>query len=199
MNPKLLNPFTRIAGTKSLVYGLLIILSTSLIGHYSHTHFPDILSVKLSPDFPVWYFILQGLSNWLVISSLLYLAAKLFSKSSVRLIDIFGTQALARTPYLLAALMGFSNTVEKLGKHLLWTLLQQGEPITISQFEIALAILLMGVTLLLTVWLITLMFNAFKVSSNLKGPKLVLSFIVILISSMPISAYLTQLIITKFT
>jgi len=198
MIKKLINPFHYIAGFKSLILGVLIILSTSIIGYLSNTHFPDIISIKTSPHFPAYYFILQGLLNWIVVSTVFYIASIIFSKSSVRIIDLFGTQALARTPYLLASFVGFSDSINAFGKYLLWDLMQQGEPIEISSIDIMLAILLMIFTLLLTIWLITLMLKALKVSANLKGASLTMIFIFGLIISMVISVYLNTTLIKYF-
>ena len=47
MIKKLLNPFIHIAGIKSLIFGILILLLTSIIGYFSNMHFPDIISIKI--------------------------------------------------------------------------------------------------------------------------------------------------------
>lgn len=197
MIKKLVNPFQYLAGLKSLILGLAIILATAVIGYYSNTHFPDIISVKICHDFSIWYFVIQGLLNWFILSTIFYFASIITSKSSVRPIDIYGTQALARFPYLLASFMGFSDALNDFSKHLLWTLLKKGEPIEISSLQIVIAILILASSLILTIWLIALMFNAFKVSANLKGNKLVFTFIICLILSLVASGYLNQSLTLK--
>lgn len=183
---------------RSLIWGLLIILFTSIIGYFSNTHFPGIISVKTAPDYSVSYFIIQGFLNWGVVSTFFYVASILFSKSSVRAIDIYGTQAFSRTPYLFASFIGFSGAIENFGKYLMWNLMQKGEPTEIKTVGMIVAILLMAITLLLTIWLIVLMLNAFKVSANLKGTKLSLIFIVVLIASMLVSSVLNNTLIQTF-
>ena len=42
---------------------------------------------------------------WAILGILLYIGGRLISRSRVRLIDVFGTQALARAPGLLIALI----------------------------------------------------------------------------------------------
>ena len=198
MIKKLLNPFVYIAGGYSLLIGLLIIFCTSVIGYYSNIHFPDILSVKTGPDYPVSYYILQSIANWMVISTILYLFAVVISKSKIRLIDIFGTQALSRFPYLFTALIGFSNSMDKFGRYILWQLLEQGNPVDMSAGTMTIAIVLIIVTLFLTVWMVALMFNAFKVAANIKGPKLIILFITSLILSIALSAFFTNQLIKLF-
>lgn len=88
--------------------------------------------------------------------------------------------------------MGFSEALDTFSDHLLWTLLKQGEPVEISNSQIVLALLILTSSLVLTVWMITLMFNAYKVSANLKGKKLVFTFIIVVIVSVFVSRYLNQ-------
>ena len=195
---KLINPFRHIAGIKSIILGIIIIFATSIVGYYSHTHFPDTISIKTSPEFSFWYFVIQNYSNWFVVATLFYTASIIFSKSSVRLVDVYGTQALARFPYFIASFVGFSETLSAFSKYLLWTLMKQGEPIEISAIQIITAILIMVFSIMLTIWLITLMFNAFKISANIKGIKLILIFIIVLIISLLLSGFLTKMLILKF-
>ena len=192
MIKNLINPFQYLAGLKSLALGVSIILATSIIGYFSNTQFPDIISVKKSPDFSISYFITQGLLIWFVLSTMFFVASMIFSKSRVRAIDIYGTQALARFPYLLASCIGFSSTLNDFSKYLQWTLLNQGEPIEISSIQIVIAILILLSLLILTIWMVTLMFNAFKVSANLKGNRLVFLFIIVMILSLVLTGYLNQ-------
>lgn len=198
MITKLFNPFKYIAGGYSLIIGVLVLLFTALIGFYSNTHFPDLISVKTGPNFPIQNLIIQSLSNWIVVSSIFYFISLIVSNSKVRAIDIFGTQALARFPYLIASFIGFSNSVDNFGKYILWELLQQGDPIELNAGDITMAILLMILTLLLTIWLVILMYNAFKVSANLKGYKLNLLFIAGFILSLFLTVLISNQLIKYF-
>jgi len=199
MIKKLINPFKYIAGTSSLIAGVFIIILTAVIGFLSKTHFPDTISIKISPDLSIWYYIIQCFSNWIVFSIIIYLAALLFSKSSVRVVDIFGTQALARFPYIPASFIGFSDSLNRFGEYILWKYLQKGEPVDFSFSEGVYAILLMIATLALTIWLIVLMYNAFKVSSNIKGSKSVILFIISLIISIIATSYISKYLFLKFS
>lgn len=199
MIKKLINPFIYIAGAPSLITGVLIIFLTSVIGYYSNTHFPDVISVKTAPGLKVWYLIIQGFSNWLILSIVLYLVAVVFSKSSVRVADIFGTQALARFPYLFASFIGFSGSIDKFGRYVLWTYLQKGEPVILSTSTMIFAIILIVITIMLTVWLIVLMFNAFSVSANIKGPKSIVLFAVSLIISIVLTSLISKYLLIQFS
>ncbi len=147
--------------------------------------------VETCPALPLWIFITQSLANWIVFSILLYFGSLIVSKSSFRFIDVLGTQALARSPYILASLIGFSNSISLFGKYILWNFTHKGEPISISGGTITVAIFLLILDLFLTIWLITLMFNAFRVSTNLKGNKSVVLFIIIFVLSMVITSIIS--------
>ena len=200
MKTILFNPFRYIAGVRSLLVGILILLATAIVGFFSHTHFPDLISVKVGVHFPMGYFVLQSLANWLVFSVILYLLALLFSSSSVRIVDIFGTQALARFPYLIAAFISFSGSMDKFGKYVQWSMMHQGNEVSLSTLDMVVAITLILMTLLLTVWMIVLMVNAFRVSANLKGTKLTVTFLVAIIVSMIITVLANKfLLIPNFS
>jgi hypothetical protein len=189
MNKFLFNPFRYVAGWESLLIGIIVLLATSVTGYYSHIHFPDLLSVKTHNGLPYPLILAENGLNWLIPALLFYITALIFSPSSVRAVDVFGTMALARWPYFLVSFTGFSDTLERLGKFMVWKSLNTGEPVSISTGETLLAGTLLVFTLLSTIWMVALMVNAFKVSANLKGTKLTVLFIVILI----ISAILTAI------
>ncbi|HNW51063.1 MAG TPA: hypothetical protein PKH79_08275 [Prolixibacteraceae bacterium] len=191
MSKYLFNPFRYIAGWESLAAGVIALLATSVIAYFSHIHFPDLISVKTNPGIPYYVLLFENTINWLVPSILLYLSALIFSQSSVRVIDIFGTQALARAPYLIAALTGISGTIDKFGKYTLWKTVNVGDPVVMSTGEIMLAITLLLFMVLATIWMIALMYNAFKVSANIKGPKLIIPFIVVMVLSTAITGFAT--------
>jgi len=194
---KFINPFHYIAGSKSLVIGVIIIILTSVIGYFSNIHFPDTISVKTSFEMPLMYYVFQNLANWLVFSIIIYLLS-LTSSSSVRIVDIFGTQALARAPYLLAAIIGFSGSMEKFGKYMLHIYLDQGEPIHMTTGEMGLAIMLIILTLITTIWLVTWMYNAFRVSANIKPPRSGILFFVAIVISMVINQLITNQLMQIF-
>lgn len=198
MNSYLFNPFRFLAGGKALITGIVIMTLTALIGWLSHTHFPDVISLKSSPGYPFSYLLFQTFVNWMLFSSLLYVYSKAVSKSSVRAIDIYGTQALARFPYLPGAFIGFSGSMERFGKYILSKTIQPDLDISITQTDIGIAVLIMVLSLLLLIWLFILMYNAFSLSSNLNGPKAVIGFIVCLVISVIAAQFINYQALTWF-
>lgn len=175
---KFFNPFEEIAGAKALFYGFIVMLITGLTGYFSSTHFPDMISIKYIPEYlPLSYYFVQQVVIWFIPSLIFYVFALIGSSSSVRVIDVFGTMALARFPYVIAAVLGFSGSMKRFGDYLIALLMEHDTTATISTFDIVIAIVLIFLMLLLTVWLVALMYNAFRISSNIKGGKAVGLFI----------------------
>ena len=101
----LFNPFIRVAGGQALTVGIGVILVTAVVASVSRVRLDGLLDLHTVQNVSLMFSIVEGLVNWLVISVLLTAAALAFASSTVRLIDIAGTQALARAPQLLAVLV----------------------------------------------------------------------------------------------
>lgn len=165
----LYNPFIKIAGTSSLLWGLLILLITVFLGGLNNVHYDGVIDIHAGMPAPLTFFILESIVSWLLFSVFLLIAAKVLSQSKVRGIDIFGTQALARYPYLIISLISFIPYF-----HFEFT----GMP------DLSASLIIFGlISLVFTIWTVILMYNAYSVSANLKGAKAVFSFIVALVSA----------------
>lgn len=178
---RLFNPFIYLAGWTSLSIGLIILFITAILCYYSNTHLDGVIGVGPGVPASLFTHILESLIAWLSLSLTLYIFGKIMSKTSFRLIDLLGTQALARAPLLIAVLANFPEVNRRVTKYLLWKYLQVGDEITATQVDIVLYVLVIIVMILVLIWTITLMYNAFKVCCNLKGAKAGISFAIALI------------------
>jgi hypothetical protein len=172
----LFNPFHYLAGGSSLVTGLVVIIAASLAASFSNSHFDGVLDFHTAMRVPVWLFVSEGLISWLCMAGVLSLAGLIISKSRFRVIDVFGTQALARSPSLitgLAALLpgfaGFANQVAKAPAN--FSAFAQADPRGLVSF-----IILMVIVTVMIVWMVYLMYRAFAVSCNVSGAKAILMF-----------------------
>lgn len=168
----LFNPFHFLAGGPALAWGLACIVLTAWLGGAFDYRYTGTLSFQLSTPTPIWLAIAQGLTAWIVPSALLYLAGRSLSRSRVRLIDVFGTQALARAPGLLVALIVLSPPFQDITT----SLIAQGA----SHFSVAQLTTLTAigtVMVLLMVWIVLLMYRAFSVSCNVAGGWAIAAFI----------------------
>jgi hypothetical protein len=164
-NNALYNPFYQVAGFKSLVIGSLVFLIVTSVAFKTGTHFNGLLNFDLAKDSGYLVFAAEHAINWLFTSLFMYISGLILSKSRIRLIDIAGTVLLARIPLIIMPLI---------------RLLPVFQSFFAQSWQIY---LLMGIYLFSLIWSLALLFNAFKISCNLKGERLIISFILSMILS----------------
>ncbi len=168
----LFNPFHFLAGGQALVWGLACIALTAWLGGIFDFRFTGVISFQRTAPAPLWHAIAQGFMAWAIPSALLYIGGRLISRSRVRPIDVFGTQALARAPWLLIALIAVSPPFRSIVAKLLT------EPfLDLSAWGVAFISLVALVLILLLVWIVLLMYRAFAVSCNVAGGRAIAVFI----------------------
>ncbi len=174
MNRKLLyNPFIIIAGLKSLIIGFAGLLLTSFLAFKTGTHFNGLLNIDFAKDSELWVYSLENISHWIISSIIFYSAGSLLSNSRIRIIDILGTVLFSRLPLFITPLIRIIPFFQSFMVH-----------------SLAMYVLI-GIYIISVIWTIILLVSAFKVSCNLKGEKLIISFIV----SMILAEGLTKLLL----
>ncbi len=168
----LFNPFHFLAGGQALAWGLAYIALTAWLGGIFDFRFTGVILFQRTAPAPLWHAIAQALMAWAIPSALLYIGGRLVSRSHVRPIDVFGTQALARAPWLLIALIAVSPPFLDLTT----ALIAQGSS-NLSIVQLALLSSVALVLILLLVWIVLLMYRAFAVSCNVAGGRAIAVFI----------------------
>ena len=177
----LFDPFVYVAGIKALLIGLLMILLAGFIGALSRTHFDGVLDAHSGGRGPLWFFLSEGFADWLCMGAVLLIIGKIISGTSFRVIDILGTQALARWPAVIISLLAIPKGYQRFGRYLVH---QMSKPEAKLEFDVTDAAIFFPVliaTIMVTCWIVFLMYKSFSVSCNVKGGKAVLTFIVALI------------------
>ena len=185
----LFNPFVYIAGGKALGLGLAAILVASLLGSLSNTHFDGVLDTHMGAHAPLWFFLAEGLVDWLSLAVVLLAAGKLISRTAFRAVDVIGTQALARWPTLLVSLVTLPPGVQRFTNDLVQQFLKPGQgghfnPADAVVFGIAVVVMIPALC-----WMIYLMYKAYSVSCNVKGAKGIGTFIAGLILAEAVSKF----------
>lgn len=160
----LFNPFIYIAGFKSLLIGIAMMAISAWVGFLNNSHFDGVLDMHRAMAAQFHIFLLEVVIDWVSISLVLFVLGVILSKSKIRLVDVFGTQALARWPMIPAViLMVFIPDVKDMD---------------LSDIQSMNGLIVPAMVMLLfIIWFIALMFNAYKISCNLEGAKLKASFI----------------------
>lgn len=176
----LFNPFYYVAGAKALVVGVLVIFAAGYIGSLSKSHFDGVLDFHTGAPAPLWAFLVQGFVNWLVMGVLLFCGGKLISRSRMRIVDVFGTQALARFPTLLLVLMALLPVYQRQTERLIS--LTEISPAQLPPADLIAFSLVAGVFAICVVaWMLVLMYRAYAVSCNVGGSKAIALFLVAVI------------------
>ena len=188
----LFNPFVRIAGTTSLVFGLGAIVLGGLVAAAVGIRFDGLLDMHFVGPVPLWLPVLEGVLNWIVISLLIAGVARAFGGASgVRLIDIAGTQAMARTPLLLSVAICSLPWIRNSLAELATSLQDSGvaAPDVGPGVRVGSLIMMAGIA-----WMIVLMWNAFTACCHIKGGRGIAMFV----GAVVIGEVITKGVVVRF-
>jgi hypothetical protein len=195
----LFNPFRFIAGFQSLLIGLAIILISGFVGSFSNTHFDGVLDVHTGAAAPMWFFLAEGLIDWISMALPLFVFGLIVSRSSFRMIDVLGTQALARWPYLIAAIALLPDANRRVLEYITLQIMQAASTTTINTEDVFIFGFAMIVVILMLIWMVALMYQAYAVSCNIKGARAVVTFIVSVILAEVLSKGVIFLLVRAFS
>ena len=181
------DPFTYVAGGKSLAIGLTAILLAGLVGAWSKTHFDGVLDVHTGRNAEIRDFLAEGVIDWICLAAVLLLLGKIVSRTAFRTRDVFGTQAMARWPSLIIALSALAPPYRRYADYMAWKLGMVGEVADVASTDVLFFGLVVLAVILVTVWMVWLMYRAYSICCNLSGSRAVGTFIAGLIAAEAIS------------
>lgn len=181
-------PFDRIAGGPALGLGLAAIVLTGALAAPTNTHLDGVLDTHVGLPAPFWIFPAEGIVNWLSLAIVLWIAgAILKGPRAFRAIDLFGTQALARWPFLFTVLAcylpPFRSMTDKLNEAVAKGILVPQA----TAIEWLVFFLVSFLMLFIVVWFVALAWKSFRISCDVRGWKAVVAFIVAVIIAEVIS------------
>ncbi len=183
---KILNPFDFLAGEKTLAWGIVGWAATLAAAWAGGESFRGVISSGYA-EMPLWKLALQSLAGWAVFSTLLYGAAVLFSRSTVRMIDIFGNQLFARIALLLLFLLGALPAMREVSMQVI----AGGNAPEVIQEHMVQLMLFGWSALAVAVFFFVWSWMGFSVAANLSGWKGGSIYIVCYLLAEVISSWLT--------
>ena len=150
---------------------------SGLVAAAGGVHFDGLLDFHPGYSVSFWVPVVEGLVNWSVISALLVLVSLFIAPRTVRVVDIAGTQALARFPLLLAALACVPAPVRD-GNAELVAAAADGRMATPAAASLVAGLLVVACA----IWMVWLMWKAFAVSCNQRGARAVAIFVAAVIA-----------------
>ncbi|MEX0967541.1 MAG: hypothetical protein WD077_09900 [Bacteroidia bacterium] len=198
MKKLLFHPFEIIAGRTALIAGLLAILLTGALCIPGNLHLDGVVDVHYGAAAPAWFFIVQGFINWLSLAVLLLVAGKIVSRTAFRAIDVFGTTAFARWPFLIIALTALAVPAAEVQQYVEHTFMDQGPEPGISAGHLVLFAVHLLLTIVLVVWAMVLSYRGYAVSCNVCGTRGIISFLIALFLAEVLSKFLFYLLKNQF-
>ncbi len=177
LNKVIYNPYLKIAGLKSFLIGLLGLFVTSYLAYKTGTHFNGLLNIDFAKDSNFLIYIIENSSQWFILSICFISSGLILSKSKIRVIDIFGTTLFSRIPLIITPLF---RTIPKFQSF---------------AFQSPLMYVIISIYVFSLIWTIILLYNAYRISCNLKNEKLIVSFIVCIILSEALTKIFLSLIV----
>lgn len=197
----LFKPFDRLTGGPALVAGLIVVMLTAILAWRSGLQTDGVFDLHFQADLSLSDLLLQGLINWLTLSVCLLIAGRWLSATRFRLIDLFGTQALARWPMLLAVIYlsipALGGRIESLTLRMAEAMPTEPDQVMASSEYLldAMWLTLISLPLLaLLAWMIWLMFHSYAVTCKLRGMRAFFSFIAALLVAEILSKLLIHLV-----
>ena len=164
----IVNPFIRIAGGQALIWGFLGLIVSTLLCWISGYHYHGLLHFGPAPNPAWWCYLAEHLIVWLIPALLFYLGGLFLSHSRIRVIDVLGTVLFAQLPLLGMNLISLLPAMRMMSQ--MNMIMSPEEMLAQPYFILAMILTLLGLPFLILtlIW----MFNALKVSCNLKQWKL---------------------------
>ena len=173
----LFNPFRYVAGGASLAIGLAAILLAGTLGSFSKTHFDGVLDVHTGLPAATWVFVAEGVIDWLSLGVVLFILGKLASRSAFRVLDLLGTQAMARWPSVIIAAITLLPSFQRFTAYMEWKFAGIGTAVQVEVMDLVVFTLAALVLVAAIVWMVALMYRSYSVCSNMRGRKAAATFV----------------------
>ncbi len=165
---RLFRPFEKIAGWKALGWGVAGMALSAVLGSCAGNHYHGLLHFGAAPNHAGWVFAAEVLIVWLIPALLFWIGGGILSRSRIRAVDVFGTVAFAQLPLIGMNLFALTPPMQRLigydMSRSVNEILADTQFLKDSMFSL--------IVILFLVWTLIWMFNALKISCNLKGARL---------------------------
>jgi len=172
----LFNPFTVFSRNQTLIIGLIIICIAGVINSFTNTHFDGIFDIHTGKSSVFIVFILEGYINLIILTGLLYIVGKIFTQQNVNIINLLGQQALARWPLIISSIITISKPYQRFCAFRSLQELQDFGILRFNTLDNIFVNLSLIVILIITIWIVVLMYKSFSQTYKVQGTKSVLLF-----------------------
>ena len=185
-------PFERYQESHLLIVGVGALLAGSFFGAIFGARFDGVLDLHFRRDVSFYTVLLDNIVNVLSLFIPLFILGKTIN-SHTRVVDVFNTVLIARIPYMVLPLSNLNGLITQNTSELMEVALNPELASEISSSTYIMLTVFGLISLGIMVWMITLLFNGFKISVNLKNKMHIIWFEL----SILLAEILSKLIINK--
>lgn len=184
MKVTLFKPFEKYSENQLLLFGTAILLLGSYVSSFCHANFDGFFDLHFS-NYQLTFteLLTQNLINIVVLFICLYLAG-VYRYKKTRTIDMLNTVLIARVPFYFLSLFNVKNSLS------IDPSLPMNEIMDFAMDNLFLLVSMSLLMILVMVWMVTLLYNGYKIAANAKGNSSIFLFIVALVVSEVISKYI---------
>lgn len=195
MKTVFLNPFEKYNENKLLIFGILITLIGSYLGYLFQGRFDGVIDLHFVPSTTILVPFIDNLINITTLFLILFILGK-YINNKTRLIDILTPVLVARLPFYLLTFSNYEHYISDVSQRLLASIDMQKIPsnLNLETTDLIITIIFAGISILLLVWFVILLYNGFKVATNSRGIKNNLLFAGVIILAEIISKIIFTLI-----
>lgn len=188
MKTLLFNPFIRYSEKQLLVTGILTATVGVFLATVTNTHFDGVLDTHFGENVTLITAASESLINTLSIVVVFFVLGKIINRKT-RFIDILNIALIVKIPAYFLALFNINNWMHTATGGFMKNMANPME-VEFSTNDIVLLFFFSLVGFAVLAWLVTLLYNGFKIATNLKGIKHIIMFILAIIVSEIISKVL---------
>lgn len=182
------NPFEKFTETQLLITGLLLTIAGSLLAWPLNGRFDGAIDMHLSIDTQWWQPIIDNIINTLSLGGVLFGLGYYFNKKT-RFIDVLNATLIARSPFYLLPLSNIGGYMERTSNDIL-AAASSGAVTGIAPVDLAFVVITGLISIVILVWAMALLYNGFKVATNIKTAAQVFAFVIAILTAEAISKLL---------
>jgi len=162
----LLNPFNKFSEKQLLCFGLFTVALGSYLASYLGVTFDGAIDVHLWSEITFLQSLKENAITILLLTLLLFALGKMIN-AKTRLIDILNASLLFRIPFYLTAILVAIPAIKDLEESLMNNA-QKMAGFNLKATDIIILLCLTGALIALLIYAITLLYNGFKIATNVK-------------------------------
>ncbi len=195
MKTLLFNPFKKYSERPLLIFGLITSIAGVVIATLTNTHFDGVLDTHFAKKVSLTTAGLESLCNLFSIVLVFFILGK-FINSKTRFIDILNLALIVKIPAYFLTPLNYNNWIHTKTFHLMDTL---GNPLipNLSPTDLLILIGVGAASLVVLTWFIIVLYNGFKIATNLKTTAHKVLFVVGIIAAEIISKILINQFVLK--